>query len=55
MVREVLSALKMENISGCSLYIGPVAGSLLVREVHDSDIFVCARQLRIHDSTECNW
>ena len=54
-IRDVLSALKIEGLCNCSLYIGPVSGSVFVRNCKDCTVFVVARQLRIHDSLRCSW
>ena len=52
---ETLSALKIVNLKNCRVFTGPVAGSVFVREVYDSRLHICARQLRIHDSKNTIW
>ena len=45
-------ALQLHNIQGCTVFTGPVAGSVFAREVSGSTLHLVARQLRIHDSTD---
>jgi len=54
-ILDSLSALKLQNLDSCTVFVGPVAGSVFVRNCNKCTIHVVARQLRIHDSIDTTW
>jgi Tubulin binding cofactor C len=45
---HVLDALRLRGLSHCTVYCGPVRGSVYVEDCSDCTIVVACRQLRIH-------
>ena len=54
-ILDSLSALKLQNLDNCTVFVGPVAGSVFVRNCNKCIVHVVARQLRIHDSVDTTW
>lgn len=50
-----LGAIRINDVSNCKIYIGPVASSLLVEKIVDSVVFIALRQCRIHSATETDF
>jgi len=50
-----IGALRMNNLSHCKLYIGPVASSMLVDKISYSTVVVAIRQCRIHTATNTDF
>jgi Tubulin binding cofactor C len=45
---HVLDALRLRGLSHCTVYCGPVRGSVYVEDCSDCTVVVACRQLRIH-------
>ena len=51
----VTGAMHVSNLRRCRIFTGPVAGSVLVNGCTDCVFMLVTRQIRIHDSTKCDW
>ena len=49
---DVVGTLYIKRVKNCRIVCGPIRGSVHVDEVHDSTLSLCARQVRMHKSTE---
>jgi hypothetical protein len=52
---DPLSALKITNLKNCSVFCGPIKGSVLAKDLVNCRLHIASRQLRIHDSTDVIW
>jgi hypothetical protein len=50
-----IGALYLTNLKKCILQVGPVSGSIIIRECTDSKISICAKQIRIHECRNCTF
>jgi len=50
-----VGALRMNNVSHCKLYIGPVSSSMLVDKISYSTVVVAIRQCRIHTASNTDF
>ena len=48
-------ALRLEELTNCTVLCGPVSGSVYVDKCQGCTIFVAARQIRIHRSVGCDF
>lgn len=52
-LRSVMSALRVDKLTNCRVYGGPIAGSLLLHYCTNTKFWLASRQIRLHHSTEC--
>ena len=50
-----LPALRMQNLSACTVIAGPVQGASFVNSVADCTFFLASHQVRIHHATSCTF
>ena len=48
------SALRLINIRSCTIFSGPVSGSVFIINCHQCKLHIVGQQLRIHDTTDCD-
>jgi len=51
----VLFALRLVDLTDCTILSGPISGSVYVENCRNCTICVASRQLRIHTTHECNF
>jgi hypothetical protein len=54
-ILDPLRALRVDTLTDCQLFTGPIAGSVLLHTCTRCVFMLCARQLRIHTSTFCDY
>jgi hypothetical protein len=54
-ILDPLRALRVDTLTDCQLFTGPIAGSVLLHTCTRCVFMLCARQLRIHTSTYCDY
>ena len=52
-IRDTMSALRVDKLTRCHVYGGPIAGSLLLHYCNDSKFWLASRQFRLHHSVNC--
>ena len=52
-IRDTMSALRVDKLVRCHVYGGPIAGSLLLHYCNDSKFWLASRQFRLHHSVNC--
>jgi len=48
-------AVRFLNLKRCKLYVGPISGSAFFQNCENCIFMVASRQVRIHDSTSCDF
>lgn len=54
-VLDPLKAMRMDGLTRCRVYSGPIAGSVLLHRCEASLFMLVARQFRLHTSTKCDF
>ena len=54
-ILDPLKALRVDGLTNCQVYTGPIAGSALLHRCESCIFMFAARQLRIHTSTLCDY
>ena len=52
-IRDTMSALRVDKLNRCHVYGGPIAGSLLLHYCNDTKFWLASRQFRLHNSVNC--
>lgn len=52
---DLLSAMHVDGLTRCTVYVGAIAGSIMVHNCEDCVFVVAARQIRIHTSRRCRF
>jgi len=50
-----VGALRINNVSHCKIYVGPIATSMILHEIEHSTVMIATRQCRIHSATETDF
>jgi len=50
-----VGALRLNNLSHCKIYVGPISSSMLVYGIQHSLVMIATRQCRIHSATETDF
>eukprot|EP00949_MAST-11_sp_MAST-11-sp1_P001158 g1158.t1 len=54
-IGDVMNALRINNLKACTVYSGPVAGSVLLNRCTESSLWIASRQIRLHHSHKCTY
>lgn len=52
-IKSLIGSMRIENVSGCQILIGPCCTSTYLESVVDSVVLSACHQLRIHQSHRC--
>lgn len=52
---DITRALHIDNLKGCTVFTGPIAGSVLMEGCTDCTFVFASRQIRLHTSHRCDF
>jgi hypothetical protein len=54
-IMDVSEAIRVDHLENCKVYVGAVAGSVHLQHCKDCTFMIASRQIRIHDSYDCDY
>jgi len=54
-IMDVSEAIRIDQLENCKVYVGAVAGSVHLQHCKNCTFMIASRQIRIHDSYDCDY